>query len=141
MLRPRSHTDTGLVVARVANTPGEAKVLVALLQAEGIPAHVDGESLADEVAMSRRAMNLNGVRVLVPGSHLELAKEVLASTAVPDAELEAQALAAAPEPDATGTADPSRGDRRVLLMVIAVAVAALLVMLWRSRKSEARPGR
>ena len=43
-------------VVRVAATPAEAKVIVARLAAEGIPAHIDGDSLSDEVAVSRRLM-------------------------------------------------------------------------------------
>ena len=37
-------------VVKVATTAAQAKLFAALLQAEGIPAQVDGDSLADEVA-------------------------------------------------------------------------------------------
>ena len=85
-------------IVRVANTAAEAKVLVAILQAEGIPAYVDSASLADEFAMARQMMNLQGVQVRVPEGAVERAREVLANAQVDDADLEAQALAAAPEP-------------------------------------------
>lgn len=58
-------------VVRTANSPDQAKMFVALLQAEGIPAHVDGDGLVDEFVTSRRMMNLTGVKVLVPTSSLE----------------------------------------------------------------------
>lgn len=114
---------TAPAVARVATTPNEAKILVALLQAEGIPAHVDGESLADEVALSQRAMNLQGVRVIVPTSSLEQAREILADTAVPESELEAQALAAGePASDAT----PNKRTARL----VAFALLAFVAIVW-----------
>ncbi|MDO8348992.1 MAG: hypothetical protein Q7T30_02060, partial [Planctomycetota bacterium] len=85
-------------VARIAATPEQAKIFVALLQAEGIPASIEGDSLADEVAVSRRMLNLNGTRVMVPTGSLERAREVLGAVQIDEAELEAQALAAdAPE--------------------------------------------
>ena len=79
---------------RVAATPMEAKVLVARLESDGIPAYVDGESLVDEIAITRRAMNLAGVRVLVHPSNLERAREVLAAEPVDEQELTRQALMA-----------------------------------------------
>ena len=84
------------MVAKIATTPDHAKVLAALLQAEGIPAYVAGQGLADEFAMSQRLMNSEGVRVLVPAGSLEAAQEILQDCAIDDAELTAQALAAAP---------------------------------------------
>ena len=36
-------------------TPDQAKIYVAMLEAEGIPAFVDGNSSADEFAMSKLA--------------------------------------------------------------------------------------
>ena len=67
------------VLAKVAATPEQAKVWVSMLQAHGIPAHVDGESLVDDYAISRRLMNLLGVRVMVPGTCVERARELLAT--------------------------------------------------------------
>ena len=85
------------VVVRTAATPAQAKVFVALLQAEGIPAHIDGDSLVDEFIMSRRLMNLTGVRVLVPADAAARAHEILRTTAVDEDELTQQALAEEPE--------------------------------------------
>lgn len=82
------------VLAKVAATPEQAKVWVSMLQAHGIPAHVDGESLVDEYAISRRLMNLQGVRVMVPGTCVERARELLEPTAIDAGELTRQAMAA-----------------------------------------------
>ncbi len=88
-------------VVRTAATPVQASVFVALLRAEGIPATTDGESLTDEVAMSRRLMNTAGTRILVPTASLARAREVLDRDGSPPVDLDeltAQALAAeAPE--------------------------------------------
>jgi hypothetical protein len=133
-------SNTGPVLARVASTAAEAKVLVALLRGEGIEATVDGDSLADEIAVSRRMMNLNGVQILVPAAQLEQARAFLADTAVPQDELEAQALAAPVEigPAEVGPAPASaaaaavgaRPRRRRLLPLLIVLGVALLLALW-----------
>lgn len=81
-------------VVRTANTPDQAQLFVALLQAEGIPAHVDGAGLADEFVTSRRMLNLAAVKVLVPTASLEQAREVLAPVDIDLDELERQAMAA-----------------------------------------------
>ena len=84
-------------VARTANTPEQAKVYVAMLMAEGIPARIDGDSLTDEFAASRRLMNLMGTKVMVPTQSLARAREILQPVAIDPAELERQALAEAPQ--------------------------------------------
>lgn len=81
-------------VVRVANSPEQAKMFAALLQGEGIPAHIDGDGLADEFVTSRRLMNLAGVRVMVPTSSLERAMDLLGPVEIDEAELERQALEA-----------------------------------------------
>jgi predicted methyltransferase MtxX (methanogen marker protein 4) len=81
-------------VVRTADSPDQAKMFVALLQAEGIPAHIDGDGLADEFMTSRRLMNLAGVKVLVPTSSLVRARDLLAPVEIDEAELERQALEA-----------------------------------------------
>jgi len=85
-----------LVVARVASTPDQAKVLAAILQGEGIPAHIDGQGLVDEFAISQRLMNAQSNTVLVPAGSLQLAEEILQDCHIDEEELTAQALAAAP---------------------------------------------
>lgn len=85
-----------LATARVATSPTEAKLFKALLEAEGIPAYVDGGTLSDEFAVSRQIMNLAGTQVKVRADHLERAKAVLGEVQIDDADLEAQALAAGP---------------------------------------------
>jgi hypothetical protein len=116
-------------VVKVASTTQEAKVLVALLQAEGIPAHIEGDSLADEVAVSRRLINLNGTRVMVPTASLEQAREVLANMKVDDDELEQQALGAdhpeSPVPPPAPPAPPKRWP-----VVVTTLAAALFLVLW-----------
>lgn len=81
-------------VVRVANSPEQAKMFAALLQGEGIPAHVDGDGLVDEFATSRRMMNLVSVRVLVPTACLVRAMDLLGPVEIDEAELERQALEA-----------------------------------------------
>jgi hypothetical protein len=117
-------------VVRVAATPAQAKVFVAMLQAEGIPARVDGDSLADEFAASRRLMNLMGTRVMVPTSSLAQAAEILQPAEVDAEELTRQALAASPEvaPAASPTAAVGTGawSRWGLLLLLLTGVAAAL---------------
>jgi len=118
-------------VVRIAATPEQAKIFVALLQAEGIPASVEGDSLADEVAVSRRLLNLNGTRVMVPTASLERAREILGTAQVDDAELEAQAVAAdAPECEEPSAPPAVRTNRGPLVLV--TAVAAVFGALWLS---------
>ena len=92
-------------VARIAQTPAQAKIFVASLMAAGIPARVEGDSLADEYAASRRLLNLMGTRVMVPTQSLERAREILQPVAIDPEELARQALEAAPvDATAPGTA-------------------------------------
>lgn len=119
---------------RIATTPEQAKILVAQLQAEGIPAHVDGNSLADEFAMSRRLMNLTGVRVMVPTKSLEQAHEILARTVdiAPD-DLEQQALTAddaeqAPVDRQRNVPPPAR--RSIWPLLGALGLAVVFLGLW-----------
>ncbi|MCA8963527.1 MAG: hypothetical protein H6838_07860 [Planctomycetes bacterium] len=135
-------TEPIATVVRIASTPEQAKIFVAMLQAEGIPATVEGDSLADEVAVSRRLMNLGGTKVMVPSASLERAKEILDIGAIDAAELEAQALAA--DPDAAvvapraATVAPTiastvAAPRRTPWLLIGCAGAAVLFLgLWLS---------
>jgi hypothetical protein len=121
------------VVVRTAATPNEAKVLVALLQAEGIPAQVDSDWLVDEFIMSRKLMNMNGVKVFVPADAAARAREILQAAAVDEDELTAQALAAAPDPAAVPA--PARFPRRRIAappwLTLAFAVLAFVFLaLW-----------
>ena len=127
-------------VVRVAATPDQAKVFAALLQAEGIPAYIEGDMLADEVAASRRLINLAGTRVLVPSASLERAREILGNTEVDPAELEQQALSAA-EPERmpeTSPPAPQVSTRTLRWALVVVSVAAVVFFfLWLS-EFEAR---
>ena len=124
-------TEPAFAVARVAATPVQAKVFVAMLRAEGIDAFVEGDSLADEVAISRRLMNLAGVRVLVPANSLARAREVLQPAEIDEHELERQALAAAPAgaPDET-PAEPEPVGIAVWLAAFAILASAAAYALW-----------
>ena len=88
-----------------------AKLLVALLESEGIAATVEGEGLVDEFAMSQRLLNTAGTTVKVRQEDLERAREVLAAAAdaVDAEELEKQAMAAAPEPGPQPVSQRSNG--------------------------------
>ena len=118
-------------VVRVAATPGQAKVFVALLQAQGIPAYVEGDSLADEFAASRRLLNLLGTEVKVPTASLEQARQILAGVKIDPAELEQEALAATggetpiPPPPPV---EPRKHSRWPL--VVAIVAAILFFALW-----------
>ena len=127
-------------VAKVAATPEQAKIFAALLQAEGIPASIEGDSLADEVAVSRRMLNLNGTRVMVPTASLERAREILGNADVDEAELTAQALAASdPEPASPQNAAAGGGPSRVPL-VLATGAAVLFFVLWVTGSGPGAPG-
>ncbi len=124
-------------VVRVASSPQQAKVLAAVLQAEGIPAYVEGESLADEFAVSRRLLGTAGTRILVPTASLEAARNILAACSVPEAELEAQALAAV-DPEQAATAAPAvrpGGRRGIVPLFLPWMLAALFGALWLEARS------
>jgi hypothetical protein len=119
-----------VTVVKTATTPAQAKVWIALLQAAGIPAHADGDSLADEVAVSQRLMNLQGTRVLVPTSSLQRAREVLDAETVDAAELERQALSAsASERPVAPRGGGARSGSAVPMLVVGAA-AAVFCILW-----------
>lgn len=122
-------------VARVANTPAQAKIFVAMLEAEGIPARIDGDTLADEFAASQRLLNLSGTRVLVPTSALQRAQEILQMEPVDPEELERAALvgapAPAPEPTTQAPAAPRSSNALLLpLLALAIGAAGLFAFLW-----------
>jgi hypothetical protein len=124
-------THSSEAVACIASTPAAAKVFVARLQAEGIPARVEGDSLADEFAASRRLLNLMGTRVLVPRQALAAARAILQPVAIEPSELERQALAAAPgagvgEPPPVAAGPNWSWKLLMLLPLLAVAAFALV---------------
>lgn len=123
--------DPDIAVAKVASTPAQAKVWIALLQGAGIPAYAEGDSLTDGVAVSRRLMNLSGTRVMVPKASLAQAAELLADTAIDAAELEAQALAAA-EPETMPRDAAVPGRRSPWPLAIAGTLAVVFLALWLS---------
>jgi hypothetical protein len=122
-------------VVKVAATPSQAKIYVAMLQAAGIPARVDGDSLVDEFAAARRLVNLMGTQVMVPTGSLELARDVLQPANVDQAELERQALAAtdaesvAQRPTKPATTTSSSSELPWLLLVLLPLLAAVAYAL------------
>jgi hypothetical protein len=84
-------------IAAIATSPTEAKIFIAKLASEGIPAFSDGASLPDEFAMSQRMMNLSSVAVMVPTDTLERAKEILKPMEIDLDELTRQALSSEDE--------------------------------------------
>lgn len=125
-------------LARVASTPAQAKIFVAMLAAEGIPARVDGDSLVDEFAASQRLLNLVGTRVMVPTSALQRAQEILQPVTVDPEELaRAAAVGASPPPPAPGSTEAAKtaaanATRTLLLALLAMAIGAavLFAFLW-----------
>jgi len=106
--------------------------------AAGIPARIDGESLADQFAASMRLMNLIGTKVYVPTASLAQAREIVRPMQIDADELTRQALAAAsPErmPPADGGATVitkpwARSVSRWLLVgMVGLPSAALAVWL------------
>lgn len=137
-------TDPIASVVRIAASPEQAKIFVAMLQAEGIPATVEGDSLADEFAMSRRLMNLAGTKVMVPTSSLDRAKEILDVGAIDADELEAQALSAGPLSSAAQSSSPRPAARSTPWLLLSSCGAAVLFLgLWLgevdARASERNP--
>lgn len=126
-------------VVRVANTPAQAKIFAAMLQAEGIPARVEGDSLTDEFAASRRLLNLVGTRVLVPTKSLERAQEILQPVVVDAAELEREAMATPgevpppPRPERPRAASKSNG----VPLLLAGGAAVLFALLWQKEVNAA----
>ena len=128
-------SDSTTAVVRVAATPDQAKVFVAILQSAGVPAYVEGDSLADEFAISRRMMNLGGIKVMVPASSLERARSILAPTEVDEADLAAQALAATGEhetPSQPLDRPRAGGGTARVVAGIAIAAALLFFFLWQT---------
>lgn len=124
-------------VVRTATTPSQARVWAALLEAEGIPTRIDGDSLADEIAVSMRVMNRSGVQVLVPTGSLQRAREILEAASVDEGELERQALAAENPERAPTRRAPSEGLGLPWGSLVAVLAAIVFLGLWRS-EVEAR---
>lgn len=79
-------------VVIVAKSVHQARLMVALLQAEGIPARVDGECLVDEFAASQQLMNVLGTAVYVPTSALQRARDIIAPRHVDIAQLDESAM-------------------------------------------------
>jgi hypothetical protein len=127
-------------VVRVATTPAQAKIFVAMLEAEGIPARTDGDTLTDEFAASRRLMNLIGTKVFVPTASLARAQEILRPVAVDAAELEREALATPGEtafaPRAGTGAAAGRSSLTGSLLVVAICAAVLFAWLWRVAQAD-----
>ncbi len=133
---------TEFVVVRTAATPAEAKVLQALLEADGIRAIVDGDSLADEIAISRRIMNLSGVQVRVASAQFDAARELLGATAVDEDELVAQALAGSPDaeqPPAPPAHGSSRGTVGRVALLLCCGAAVTFFSLWRGAVEHQGP--
>lgn len=118
-------------VVRVAKSPAEAQLFVAMLESAGIPAYVEGESLADEFAMSRKLMNLGGTSVMVPTSSLARAREVLAEgdgDAAPPTESDLPAQAAAGPSSARE--DTASRSRTPWAAILGFCLAVVFLLLW-----------
>lgn len=145
---PQQSPGANYVAFHTASSPAQANVVRALLEASGIPAHVEGQMLADEFAISRTLMNLQSVRVFVRGTDVERAREVLANAAIDEDELERQALAEAPDPAALprahdggeGSGSTSGGRVWAVLSVLFALTTILFFTLWMDARTAASWG-
>lgn len=100
-----------------AKSPFEAKVMTSVLAAAGIPASVEGELLADEVAVAQASMHTGGVRVLVPRSERDAA-----FLAIENARRAARDLPLMDDTESTPWSVRYRRAVRVFVIVVAIAV-------------------
>lgn len=117
-------------VAATAATPGQAQVFCAVLRAQGIPARVEGDLLADEWAVSRRLMNLLGTRVMVPTESLAAARELLQPASISLEDLTAQALAAPMPPAHASTLGSAAPHSRGVMWITLLLSALLIALVW-----------
>ncbi|MBN2490011.1 MAG: DUF2007 domain-containing protein [Planctomycetes bacterium] len=71
--------DVKLVVLRQVRNTIEAELFVALLEAAGIPATVEGRHMQDDFAVPQKLLGRMGVRVLVREEDRDEAERVLAA--------------------------------------------------------------
>jgi len=140
-------TDPISSVVAVAASPHEAKLMVAWLRAEDIPAFTDPDAAADEFAMSQRLMNLANVKVMVPTSQLERAREILAKhSTIGSEEVAQQAVAAAGperEQEPPQTKSGTGGSPLVpwVWAIAATLLAILFLVQWLDTRQQLRtPG-
>jgi hypothetical protein len=134
------------VCVLVAKTPAEAAVVVGLLRGAGIPATVEGSSLADELAVSRRMLNLVGTHVLVPASSEYLAREVIAAGreagSQPHFDEEALDAAAAPAVEQPAPAPalqpPARRGGTLAWAIVATIAAIGFAWEWLDTRAQIR---
>jgi hypothetical protein len=124
------------VLLQHATTPDHANLLRALLQGAGIPAHVDGTMLADEFAISQRMMNQQGVKLMVPHDRLAEARDVIASAAVSEDELERQAMAAGGEEESAPATPETNGGHGRLTLLLGI-LSVIFGSLWMQARAHA----
>lgn len=131
-------------VVKVASSPAQAKIFAATLIAAGIPARIEGDNLTDEWAASQRALNLIGTRVMVPTKSLARAREILQPADIDPAELEREALAAAPPaalrtaPVADARTKPQATSLTGPLLLLTTGAAVLFAFLWQKQANAAQ---
>ncbi len=67
----------GLSIVVTASSGNEAEIIAGVLKEAGIPAFVEGQDLADGLAVAQRTLGQMSVEVKVPTDLLEKAQEVL----------------------------------------------------------------
>ncbi len=77
MKTKETHDDFDLVELLVAPNPVIAEMILSMLRAEDIPAHVNGRYLQDEWAIAQMVLGRTGVTVQVAAKDLERARDVL----------------------------------------------------------------
>lgn len=128
-MRARAET-----VVCIAGNETLARLVIARLDAAGIPARIEGDLLCDPVVASERLYSLSGTRVLVPTFALARAQEVLgALDHAPEDDAANHPSAPAPDAPAPAPARPraAPADRSMKPLVLALYGWALYQFLQR----------
>lgn len=105
--------------------------LAGILQAAGIPVHVEDDVLADEFAVSQRVMGLQPIRVLVPKERVDDAEEAVLATSQFLPEFDDPAFAEDPADDAALDEMDGRAELSApILLAVFVGVPLAVFLAW-----------
>ena len=117
--------QSGFVVLTEESNPMWAHVIAGALENEGIKAFVQEDNLADEFAVSQKAMGLQGARVFVPVDRLDEARTIFLKLSRPIPEIDE-------DDEFDDTDEQVKLSTRATLIVVLVGVAlfsTLIVLL------------